>query len=61
MCRTQLPSIFPWKSVPVKRRQVIEKHDLPRQAKKRLVMVPEEDESDADGECLHTTTHREYT
>jgi hypothetical protein len=50
MCRTQLPSIFPWKSVPVKCRRVIEKHDLPRKAKKRLVMVPEEDESDADGE-----------
>ena len=39
MCRTQLPSVFPWTPKPVQRR-VIEKHDLPLKlkAKKRLTM-----------------------
>ena len=36
MCRTQLPSIFPWTSVPLKRRS-IKKHELPVKAKKRVV------------------------
>ena len=33
MCRTQLPSIFPWTAIPEKRR-VIEKHEVPSTTKK---------------------------
>ena len=33
MCRTQLPSIFPWTATPKKRR-VIEKHEVPSTTKK---------------------------
>ena len=32
MCRTQLPSIFPWTATPEKRR-VIEKHEVPSTTK----------------------------
>ena len=32
MCRTQLPSIFPWTAIPEKRR-VIEKHEVPSTTK----------------------------
>lgn len=51
MSRTQLPSIFPWTpAVPVMKRRVIEKHDLPVKAKRRLVLVMNSNENSANGE-----------
>lgn len=51
MCRTQLPTIFPWTPTPVKRR-VIEKHDLPTKTKKRLIMQQEEKEAEMNSEVI---------